>query len=47
MSDQEFLEFSEAIRQWKERQETDEEVHRRLVGEGLLTEEGHLAPNYR
>ena len=47
MSEQDYQECLEAIRQDSERDQTREEARQQLIKEGFITEDGDLSPNYR
>ncbi len=47
MSEQEYKECIEAIRQASEQCQTQEEARRQLFEEGFITENGELSPNYQ
>ncbi|MBF0093813.1 MAG: hypothetical protein HQL33_12220 [Alphaproteobacteria bacterium] len=46
MTEQEYRECLEAIRQDTERTRTREEARQQLRDEGFITEDGSLSPNY-
>ena len=47
MSEQDYQECLEAIRQSSERSQTPDEARRQLIEEGFITSDGELAPAYR
>ena len=47
MSEQEYRECLEALRQSSERIQTPEEARKSLIEEGFITEDGELSPNYQ